>query len=296
MDRMLRPPRDIRCGDAAGDVVALDGAPVASLDDPLYARSRRVWSAGDYERIAAGFRHEAEAFVARLGLGPQHAVLDAACGTGNLALPAARAGATVIALDIAGALLDVGRDRARREGLRGEWEEGTVEAMHYPDATFDAALSMFGVSFAARPEHAAEELARVVRPGGRLALACWTAEGFVGRMLALHAEALPPPPGQPSSLAWGDDAAVRALLGEHRWRIATVKRRLTFRYPHSPRGTAELFRAAYGPTVTVMQALDEDGRAQLHAELSDHWARNALDAAGFTEVESEYLEVMATRR
>jgi SAM-dependent methyltransferase len=272
------------------------GAAVAP--DPLRDRSRRVWRAGTYDRIAAGFRHEAEAFVARLELAESDAVLDAACGTGNLALPAARAGARVRGLDLVPELLAVAREQARIEGLDIAFDEGSVESLPYPDASFDVVTSMFGVSFAARPLKVAEELRRVVRPGGLLALANWTPEGFTGRMLALHAAAVPPPPGVASPLMWGDEATVRALLGEDGWRFESRVRRLSFRFPHTPRGIAELFRGAYGPTVMAMAALDEDGRADLHGKLTEHWVGGARGVGrdGITEVEAEYLELWATRR
>lgn len=269
---------------------------VATTADPTLERSRRVWGSGSYDRISAGFRHEGELFVSRLGLDHSHWVLDAACGTGNLTLPAARAGAQVRGLDVVPMLLEVGRERAQHEHLRVHFDEGTVEDMAYPEAAFDVAMSMFGVCFAARPERVADELARVVKPGGRIALANWTAAGFTGRMLEMHYAALPPPASQSSPLIWGDEEAVRMLLGERRWTIRTTLRRLRFRFPHTPRGTAELFRAAYGPTVVTLAAIDEDRRATLHAELTEHWVKHDRGGGHHTEVESEYLELIATRR
>src|SRR5688572_12332366 len=172
--------------------------------DALTERSRRIWGAGDYDRIAAGFRHEAEAFVGRLALRPGLAVLDAACGSGNLAIPAARTGATVTGFDLVPALLADAARWARRERLAVAFEEGNVEALPYADGQFDVVLSMFGVMFAARPDRVAAELARVTRPGCRVALANWTRAGFTGQMLAMHAAAAPPPAGVPSPLLWGD--------------------------------------------------------------------------------------------
>ncbi len=265
-------------------------------DDPLTARSLRVWGAGDYDRISAGFRDGAEAFVARQGLRPGEAVLDAACGSGNLTIPAARAGASVTGLDLVPSLLAAAGAWAAREGLAVALDEGSVEALPYADAQFDAVLSMFGVMFAARPDRVAAELARVTRPGGRVALANWTRGGFTGRMLAMHAAAVPPPPGVPSPLLWGDEDAVRALFGAHDWRVTTAVRTLTFRYPHTPAGTAEMFRGSYGPTVRVFEALDEDRRAALAADLAGHWSRHQRAGAAGTEVDAEYLEVVAVRR
>ena len=264
--------------------------------DALTERSRRVWSAGDYDRISAGFRHEAQAFVERRGLARGLEVLDAACGSGNLTIPAARTGASVTGFDLVPALLDVAAEWARRERLGITTVEGTVEELPFDDAQFDVVMSMFGVMFAARPERVMDELARVTRPGGQVALANWTRAGFVGRMLAMHVAFVPPPAGIPSPLLWGDEATIRERFDENLWSVATTVRTLTFRYPHTPAGTAELFRGAYGPTVRAFEAIDEDRRATLAAELTAHWTAHHRAGAPMTEVDSEYLEVVATRR
>ena len=282
---------------AAGDVAALAGALAKpKAGDALTERSRRVWSAGDYDRISAGFRHEAEAFVARRALAPGLEVLDAACGSGNLTIPAARSGASVTGFALVPGLLDAAAAWARREHLAIALQEGSVEEMPFGDGQFDVVLSMFGVMFAARPERVMAELARVTRSGGQVALANWTRAGFVGRMLAMHIAAAPPPPGIPSPLLWGEETTVRQRFDESLWDVTTSVRTLTFRYPHTPAGTAELFRGAYGPTVRTFEALDEDRRAALAAELTAHWTAHHRAGAPMTEVDSEYLEVVATRR
>ena len=285
------------CGTPTGDVVAHPAIVCRATPDPdaLAERARRVWSAGDYDRIAAGFRHEAEAFVRRRRLAPGLKVLDAACGSGNLAIPAARTGACVTGVDLVPPLLEVAARRARRERVAIRLQEGNVEDLPFDDGEFDVVLSMFGVMFAPRPARVVEELARVTRPGGVVALANWTRGGFVGRMLAMHVAAVPPPPGTPSPLLWGDEATVRERFDESIWEVGTSVRTLTFRYPHTPAGTAELFRAAYGPTVRTFEALDEDRRASLAGDLTGHWARNHRSSAPATEVDAEYLEVVATR-
>jgi SAM-dependent methyltransferase len=270
--------------------------PSASANDPLTERTRSVWSAGDYDLISAGFRHEAEAFVDRLALSPDMDVLDVACGSGNLTIPAARSGARVTGFDLVPSLLDAAAAWAACEGLEIRLDQGTAEELPYPDAQFDAVLSMFGVMFASRPERVLSELARVTRPGGRVALANWTREGFVGHMLAKHVAYVPPPAGLPSPLQWGDEAFIRDRFDDRDWRVATTVRTLTFRYPHSPVGTAALFRAAYGPTVRAFEGLSEDRRSGLEADLVDHWVQHQRSTARTTEVDSEYLEVIAIRR
>ncbi|MFN8580392.1 MAG: class I SAM-dependent methyltransferase [Gemmatimonadaceae bacterium] len=272
------------------------GAHSLPTSDALTERSRKVWSAGDYDRISLGFRHEAQAFVERLGLEPGQTVLDAACGSGNLTIPAARTGARVIGFDLIPELLTSAADWATRENLSISFEQGSVEALPFPTAHFDTVLSMFGVMFAARPEHVVAELARVTRSGGRVALANWTREGFIGKMLAKHVAYAPPPAGVPSPLLWGDETAIRERFSARDWDVTTTRRMLTFRYPTTPGGTAELFRGAYGPTVMTFKALDEDRRALFASELAELWARGHRDSAPATVVDSEYLEVIAVKR
>jgi len=266
-----------------------------SSPDPLAQRSVRIWSAGDYDRISAGFRGGAEAFVARRGLKARQQVLDVACGSGNLTIPAARSGAAVTGLDIVGALLNDAARWADSEGLSVTLDAGNAEALPYDDAQFDVVMSMFGVMFAARPDRVVAELARVTRPGGYVALANWTRRGFIGQMLAMHGAAVPPPAEIPSPLLWADDAVLRERFDDRTWRLTTIPRTLTFHYFHTPAGTAELFRAAYGPTVRTFEALDEDGRASFAAALREHWTRHNRPGSTSTEVESEYLEVVAVR-
>ncbi len=291
-------PLELDCGTSTGDVVAY----VASLRRPrpavdaLAERSLRVWSAGDYDRISAGFRHEAEAFVSRRSLTPGQRVLGAACGSGNLTIPAARTGACVTGFDLVPDLLEAAAGWARREGLPITFHAGTVEEMPFEDGEFDVVLSMFGLMFATRPERVLSELARVTRPGGQVALANWTRGGFVGRMLGLHVAQAPPPPEIPSPLLWGDEETIRQRFDANLWDVTTAVRTLTFRYPHTPAGTAELFRAAYGPTVRAFEALDEDRRASLSADLAELWTQHHRPSAPMTEVDAEYLEVVATRR
>jgi 2-polyprenyl-3-methyl-5-hydroxy-6-metoxy-1,4-benzoquinol methylase len=264
--------------------------------DALTKRSRRIWSAGDYDRISIGFRDDARAFVERLPLRPGQLVLDAACGSGNLTIPAARTGAFVTGIDLVPSLLSATSRWATREGLAVTLDIGNVEELPYPDARFDVVMSMFGTMFAARPDKVVSELARVTRPGGRVALANWTRRGFIGRLLAMHAAVAPAPAEIPSPLLWADETVLRDRFDERTWQLTLTKRTLTFRYPHTPAGTAELFRAAYGPTVRAFATLDENGRASFAADLAAHWSWHQRVAGASTEVEAEYLEVIAVRR
>jgi SAM-dependent methyltransferase len=279
-----------------GGTLAIDATPAAPppAADPLVTRNRAVWTAGDFDKIAAGYRDSAASFVARLGLQPEERVLDVACGTGNLTLPAARADAQVVGLDIAPNLLVTARQRAAAEGLEIVFDEGNAESLPYLAGTFDTVITMFGAMFAPRPERVAAELLRVVRPGGRIAMANWTVGGFIGSMLRAHTALVPPPAGVPSPLLWGDEETVRQRLAGVR-EIALRRRTLTFVFPQSPREVVELFRDWYGPTVRTFEALDADGQAKLFDSLLALWTGSNLATDGTTRVESEYLEVIAQR-
>jgi 2-polyprenyl-3-methyl-5-hydroxy-6-metoxy-1,4-benzoquinol methylase len=264
--------------------------------DPLTERARATWTAGDYDRISTGFRRDASAFVERLSLTSEHNVLDAACGTGNLTIPAARTGARVTGFDLVSSLLDAAAKWAAREGLEVRLDQGTVEAMPYADAEFDVVLSMFGAMFAPRPARVLAELARVTRPGGRVALANWTRQGFIGRLLATHVAYVPLPAGISSPLLWGDESVIRERFDPSVWDVSTTVRTLTFRYLNTPAGTADLFRTSYGPTVRTFEALGTERRGLLEADLVDLWELYQKPGAEGTEVDSEYLEVIAVRR
>jgi SAM-dependent methyltransferase len=267
-----------------------------AAEDPGTTRARRIWTAGAYDRVAAGFRHEAADFVARRALVRGERILDAACGSGNLTIPAAHTGAHVTGIDIAPNLLEIASDWAQRESLDIRLDEGSVETLPYADASFDRVISMFGVMFAARPALVVSELARVTKPGGTVALANWTRTGFIGTMLATHVAYVPPPAGAVSPLLWGDEATLSDRFSPTEWSLSFTRRVLRFRYPHTPAGTAELFRATYGPTVRTFEALDEDGRVRFAAALRELWGGNAIPGTEGTQVDSEYLEVVATRR
>jgi SAM-dependent methyltransferase len=285
------------CGAVSGDVtsVAVFVHRTAEHAGPAADRVYRLWAAADDDRVAEGYRHGAEAFVNRLQLGPGLRVLDAACGSGNATIPAARTGAAVTGLDLVGVALEAASVRAAREGLPVKLDQGSVERLPYPDGAFDVVLSMFGVMFAARPDRVLAEIARITRPGGRVALASWTPGGFMGELLSIHAAHVPLPLDLPDPVRWGDPAVVREWFDDGRWEATTEMRTLTMRYPHSPGGTAELFRAAYGPTVHAFELLGEDRRAVLAADLIAHWTRHCRATAAETEVEAEFLELVAVR-
>ncbi|HEX5817362.1 MAG TPA: class I SAM-dependent methyltransferase [Gemmatimonadales bacterium] len=262
-----------------------------STDDPLVARSRAVWTSGDFEHIARAYSADAAAFIDRLGLKAGERVLDVACGTGNLTVPAARTGASVTGIDIAPHLLAHACEHASEHGVTIRLDEGNAEDMPYPDAAFDTVVTMFGAMFAPRPELAAAEMRRVVRPGGRIAMANWMKDGFVGQMLRMHVARVPPPAGVPSVLLWGDEATVRERFAGAR-SVTCTRRPITFLFPTPPTGVVEIFRSYYGPTVRTFGALEPDAREAFARELETHYASANAATDGTTRIEADYLEVL----
>ena len=261
----------------------------------LKQRMKATWEAGDFGEVAKSIESHAEDFMARLDVGPGNDVLDIACGTGNLALPAARAGASVVGIDLAGNLVEQARERAKREGLEIRFDEGDAEALPYADAEFDLCVSMYGIMFAPRPEVATTELLRVCRPGGTIALANWTPEGFIGRMLKVLSGYVSPPPGVPSPLLWGQDEAVRERLGDGVSALVTQRVPVWFDYPFSPADTVDFYRRYYGPVQRAFQALSDDDAEALERDLVALWSEHNTADGDTTRVEAEYLEVVATR-
>jgi SAM-dependent methyltransferase len=262
--------------------------------DALTERTQAIWNSGDFGRIASGFAAGAAAFVARLALVPGERVLDVACGTGNLAIPAAATGACVAGIDISPNLIEAAREAGRVAALNIHFEVGNAEALPYTKDACDTVISMFGVMFAARPERALSELLRVTRPGGRIVLANWTPRGFVGSMLRAHTALVPPPPGAPSVLEWGDESATWRRLEPHSARLDDVRfvpRTIGFDYALTPGGVVELFRDCYGPSVCAFAALDPAGRAALSAELLGLWDSHNTAGPGATHVDAEYVEI-----
>ena len=273
----------------------MESAGTSSEMDALKTRLRATWIAGDFGQIAKYYTSEAEAFVNRLNLRPGMKVLDVACGTGNLALPAARAGADVTGVDIAPNLVEQARENAKREGLSAKFDEGDAEALPYDDASFDAVITMFGAMFAPRPDLVAAELKRVCRPGGFIAMANWTPGGFIGQMFKTTASHVPPPPGMPSPPLWGVEEAVRERLGEGISTLETRLQKVNWVFPFSPAEVVEHFRLYYGPTQKAFGALDESKQAALRKDLEQLWTSYNRATDGGTQLESEYLEVVAVR-
>jgi SAM-dependent methyltransferase len=253
------------------------------------------WMAGDFGQIARYTARAAEDFVARIGISPGCRLLDVACGTGNTVIPAARAGAVVTGIDLAPNLLEQARQRAAEEDAKIRFDEGDAEALPYPDGEFDVVLSMFGAMFAPRPERVASELIRVCKPGGRIAMANWTPEGFVGQSFRLTAKYVPPPPGIPPPVLWGDESVVRQRFSQGTSRLTVSRQNACFDYPYSPKDVVDFFRQYFGPTQTAFSRLDPQGQSQLASELEALWSKHNQASGTTTRVDAEYLEVIAWR-
>lgn len=265
--------------------------------EAIKARNKATWEAGDFSQIAPTLEGVAEEFMGRLPLRPGARVLDVACGTGNLAVIAARRGCLVSGVDLAGKLIEQARARADVEGLRIDWEEADAEALPCAGCQFDGVVSMFGVMFAPRSKVVVSELRRVTRPGGYVALANWTPAGFMGRMFDLFAACQPPPPaGLPSPLLWGDEGAVARRLRDGFISLRCTPRLARLRYPFPPADTVAFFRRYDGLTRRAFESLDASGQEALQRGLvALHAAHNVAGNDDTTEVEAEYLEVVAER-
>lgn len=268
-------------------------------DRALKARHRAMWALGDYPTLAAELvAGLGPVLVEACGLRPGDRVLDVAAGPGNAAIPAAFAGASVVACDLTSELLEAGRRQAAERGAELRWQEADAEALPFADGEFDVVLSCLGVMFAPHHQASADELVRVCRPGGTIGLLSWTPEGFIGQMFAtMRPYAAPPPPGAQPPPLWGSEAHVRALLGD---RVTGVQaRRRTVRVDRfaTPGEFVGYFKARYGPTIAAYQGLAGDAeRAEaLDRDLTE-LARRHDRGDGTTVMDWEYLLLVARRR
>lgn len=263
----------------------------------IKARMKATWMAGDYATFARYMEPGALEILSGWQIAPGSRMLDVGCGAGQIAIPAARAGVHVTGVDIAANWVEHARARAAAEGLNNaQFEEADAEQLPYPDASFDVVVSLIGAMFAPRPERVAAELVRVVRPGGRLIMANWTPSGFVGQMFKAIGKHVPPPPGVPPAGLWGDEATVRERLSTG-LKDLTLTRRIypAFNYPFGVPQVVEFFRQNYGPTQRAFATLEAAGQEALRHDLEQVFAAHNRSANGVTMLESEYLEVIATR-
>jgi SAM-dependent methyltransferase len=256
---------------------------------------KSTWEAGDFGEIARSIEHAGGQFIERVGIKKGMKVLDVACGTGNTALPEARTGADVTGIDIAENLIEQARANADREGLTAKFEVGDAEALPYEDESFDAVITMFGAMFAPRPEVVASELKRVCKPGGFIAMANWTPQGFAGQMFKIGGKHVPPPPGIAPPVMWGDEDTVRQRFAEGISDLKLERIKIDFLFDMPPADVVEHFRKYFGPTHVAFSKLNEAGQEALRKDLVDLWTDRNKATDGTTKVESEYLEVIATK-
>jgi ubiquinone/menaquinone biosynthesis C-methylase UbiE len=257
-------------------------------------RQQTMWASGDFHAVAALIQPVAEDLCEAVDLRADWRVLDVATGSGNAALAAARRGCDVVGIDYVPALLARGRRRAEAEGLDIELVEGDAESLPFPDASFDAVVSVFGAMFA--PDHAAAaaELARVCRPGGRIGLATWTPDGFIGEMLKVVSAHVPPAPGVASPLLWGTKAHVGMIFGDAIDGLSCRERTFTFRF-RSAEAFVEYFRDYYGPTLKAFEAVADGGADELFEDLVALVRKHAGTSDGPVAIPATWLETVATR-
>jgi ubiquinone/menaquinone biosynthesis C-methylase UbiE len=268
----------------------------APIDFPaVKARQQAAWASGDYAVIGTTLQLVGELLAEACDIRCDERVLDVAAGNGNATLAAARRGGVVTSTDYVSTLLDRGAERARAERLDVTFKVADVEALPFDDASFDVVLSTFGVMFA--PDHAtsAAEMGRVCRSGGRIGLANWTPEGFIGQLFKTLGRHVPPPAGVQPPALWGTEAHVRSLFGERASAVAVTKRIFNFRY-RSAAHFIDVFRTWYGPVHKAFASLAGEKAVALEQDLTALLER--LNAAGSKSlvVPGEYAEIVVTRR
>lgn len=261
----------------------------------IKGRQQKAWSSGDYGKVGVTLTVIAELMAEAADLHPGERVLDVACGNGNTSLAAARRFCEVVGLDYVPMLLDEGRQRAEADGLAIDFREGDAEAIPFADASFDVVLSTIGVIFAPDQEKAANELMRVCKPGGRIGMANWVPDGYVGDLFKTIGKYVPPPPGLKSPFRWGTQDGLRELFGEGMGSLQTRRRTFVWRFP-SARHHVEFMRGYYGPLHKAFEALDESGQQALKEDLISLVENYNRSGNGTAVWPADYLEVVAARR
>ena len=261
----------------------------------IKGRQQKAWSAGDYGKVGVTLLMIAELLAEAVDLHPGQRVLDVANGNGNASLAAARRFCDVVGIDYVPMLLDEGRERAKADGLAVDFREGDAEALPFPDASFDMALSTIEVMFAPNQEKAAAELLRVVRPGGKIGMANWVPDGYVGDLFRTMGKYVSPPSGLKPPFRWGTEEGVRELLGDGVSSLEIRRRSFVWRFP-SARHHVEFMRGYYGPLQKAFETLDEQGQKALEEDLISVVEQYNCSGDATAVWPADYLEVVATRR
>jgi len=260
----------------------------------IKTRQKGAWSSGDYAVVGTTLQIVGEELCEALDIRSGQKVLDVAAGNGNAALAAARRWCDVVATDYVPALLDRALERAAADRLSITFREADAEALPFSDETFDAVMSTFGVMFTPDQDRAATELLRVCKTGGKIGLANWTPEGFIGQLFKTVGQHVPPPAGAKSPALWGTEPRLTDLFVPFGASVAATKRHFVFRY-RSPKHWLEIFKTYYGPVLKAFAALAEPAQAALEQDLTKLIARFNRSGDGTMVVPSEYLEVVITR-
>lgn len=261
----------------------------------LKTRQHGAWSSGDYAVVGTTLQIVGEELCEALDIRAGQKVLDVAAGNGNATLAAARRWCDVVSTDYVPSLLARGRARAEADGLSVEFREADAEALDFGDNAFDAVLSTFGVMFTPDQDRAAAELLRVCRSGGKIGLANWTPDGFIGQLFKTLGKYLPPPAGAKSPALWGTQARITELFGTSAASIKAEKRHFTFRY-RSPMHFLDVFRNYYGPTLKAFGALDETNQRHLADDILTLITSMNRAEDGTMVLPSEYLEIVIVKR
>ncbi len=270
-----------------------EASPPTNLD-ALKARQQSAWSSGDYAVVGTTLQIVGEQLCEALDLRSGQKVLDVAAGNGNASLAAARRWCDVVATDYVPALLERARERAQADWLNIEFRKADAEALPFPDAEFDVVVSTFGVMFTPDQDRAAAELVRVCRRGGKIGLANWTPEGFIGQLFKTIGKFVAPPAGIRSPGLWGTRPRITEMFEPQAASITVEQRNFVFRY-RSPQHWLEVFKTYYGPLLKTFAALDPAGQAALEHDIMALIARFNRAGDGSVVVPSEYLEVVITR-
>jgi ubiquinone/menaquinone biosynthesis C-methylase UbiE len=262
--------------------------------EAIKQRQQATWASADFGQIGVRLQIVGETLCEAVDLLATEQVLDVAAGNGNASLAAARRYADVTSTDYVPELLEQGKERAKAERLPMSFQVADAERLPFPDESFDVALSTFGVMFAPDQERAAAELLRVVRPGGRIGLASWTPEGFIGQLFGLMGRFVPQPAGLRSPMEWGTETRLVELFGPRASDIRTRRRAYAFRYL-SAAHWIEVFRAYYGPVHRAFSGLDEAGRGALEAALTELLIDQNRCGGDALVIPSEYLEVVVRK-
>jgi len=261
----------------------------------LKARQQGAWASGDYAVVGTTLQIVGEQLCESLDIRAGQKVLDVAAGNGNASLAAARRYCDVVATDYVPALLARARERAAADRLAIEFQEADAEALPFQDASFDVVVSTFGVMFTPDQDKAASEVVRVCRPGGKIGLANWTPEGFIGQVFKTLGKHLPPPAGVRSPALWGTRARIEEMFGTHASSIQCEPRTFVFRY-RSPEHWMQVFKTYYGPLLKAFGALEPAAQSALADDLVGQIGRFNRSGDGGMVVPSEYLEIVITRR